>query len=194
MPFISIKKQKELNNIFRNKLKEIEEEVYPLSDPSILKGKVNAQLEILNTTLENLKKEISGAIKKCDDLKREGYSNVRDIINDVKELIRAHFDDFREKICEIEGSILEVGGNFVDKYGDKINQWKTDFIDKIDKINETDEIDNKLSDEKIKFDDKEFSLGEIVESYSCHLLTGKKGEHYLDIDKIIKFITELKGQ
>ena len=26
MPFISIKKQKELNNIFRNKLKEIEEE------------------------------------------------------------------------------------------------------------------------------------------------------------------------
>lgn len=188
MPFISIKKQKELNNIFRNKLKEIEEEVYPLSDPSILKGKVNAQLEILNTTLENLKKEISGAIKKCDDLKRKGYSTVQEIINDVKELIRAHFDDFRDKICEIEGSILEVGGNFVDKYGDKINQWKTDFIKGINEIN------NNLIDVKFKFGDKEFSLGEIVESYSCHLLTGKKDEHYLDIGKIIEFITELKGQ
>ena len=178
MPFISIKKQKELNNIFRNKLKEIEEEVYPLSDPSILKGKVNAQLEILDQNLSALKTNTNNEMKQYNNLKDKFSTTLADTKDNVIRPIQAYFDEFRKTIPSVEDSIVRAIVAFYSEYEGKIEEWKDDFIDKIKKI------DNRLLDKKFKFNGKEHSLREVVLSHYWYLYAGRKDEHYLTMGQI----------
>lgn len=175
---MSVKNIRALRDLFAKKMEDIEKEVYPLSDPSILKGRVNEQLEILDQILSDLKTQINDEMKKYNDLKGKPAKIFNDTNSNVGRSIQAYINEFRRKISGIEKSLVGAGQIFAGEYEYKIQQWGDDFIDKINKI------DNRLLDEKFKFNGKEHSLKEVVESYEWYLYVGIKKEHYLTMGQI----------
>lgn len=175
---MSLKNIKVLGDLFKEKMEAIEKEVYPSSDPSILKGRVNAQLEILDQILSDLKTQINDEMKKYNDLKGEPVTIFNDTNDNVRRSIQEYINEFRRKILRIEESLLRAGPIFAGEYEGKMKEWKEDFIDKINKI------DNGLLDKKFKFNGKEHSLREVVVSHYWYLYAGMEDEHYLTMGQI----------